>query len=241
MMDVDGHLFRATIFNRIFLKTKLTYGQVIRVTGRFYKNLNNFTINDLVLCDDIVRDIIPVYKIKEIADNKYLEILDKVFHKYGRKLEETLPIEYINRHGLLDFKSSVKLVSKEKVNNIIGISDYVEKRDLYLGKSPIYDGVDIGVNINQFFANHFAIFGNSGSGKSYSMVFLAQKVRRKFEGSPTFVILTDREELNSQISDTFENCGLLGKTKASQFIATSGDDLVQKLKGNPFLKLCRQL
>lgn len=72
-----------------------------------------------------------------------------------------------------------------------------------------------------------------GSGKSYSMAFFAQKVRRKFEGSPTFVILTDREELNSQISDTFENCGLLGKTKAAKFIATSGDDLVQKLKGNP--------
>lgn len=72
-----------------------------------------------------------------------------------------------------------------------------------------------------------------GSGKSYSMVFLAQKVRRKFEGSPTFVILTDREELNSQISDTFENCGLLGKTKAAKFIATSGNDLMQKLKGNP--------
>ena len=72
-----------------------------------------------------------------------------------------------------------------------------------------------------------------GSGKSYSMVFLAQKVRRKFEGSPTFVILTDREELNSQISDTFENCGLLGKTKAAKFIATSGNDLVQKLNGNP--------
>lgn len=72
-----------------------------------------------------------------------------------------------------------------------------------------------------------------GSGKSYSMVFLAQKIRRKFAGSPTIVILTDRDELNKQISDTFENCGLLGKTKASQFIATSGEDLVQKLKGNP--------
>ena len=71
------------------------------------------------------------------------------------------------------------------------------------------------------------------SGKSYSMVFLAQKIRRKFAGSPTFVILTDRDELNKQISDTFENCGLLGKTKAAQFIAASGDDLVQKLKGNP--------
>lgn len=72
-----------------------------------------------------------------------------------------------------------------------------------------------------------------GSGKSYSMVFLAQKIRRKFEGSPTFVILTDRDELNKQISDTFENCGLLGDVKASRFIATSGDDLIQKLKGNP--------
>ncbi len=72
-----------------------------------------------------------------------------------------------------------------------------------------------------------------GSGKSYSMVFLTQKIRRKFEGSPTFVILTDRDELNKQISDTFENCGLLGDVKASQFIATSGADLIQKLKGNP--------
>lgn len=72
-----------------------------------------------------------------------------------------------------------------------------------------------------------------GSGKSYSMVFLAQKIRRKFAGSPTVVVLTDREELNKQISDTFENCGLLGKTKASRFIASSGDDLVRKLRGNP--------
>lgn len=72
-----------------------------------------------------------------------------------------------------------------------------------------------------------------GSGKSYSMLFLAQKIRRKFVGSPTIVVLTDRDELNKQISDTFENCGLLGKTKASKFIATSGDDLVSKLRANP--------
>ena len=72
-----------------------------------------------------------------------------------------------------------------------------------------------------------------GSGKSYSMVFLSQKIRRKFSGSPTIVIMTDRDELNSQISDTFENCGLLGKSKAAKFIATSGDDLIDKLKGNP--------
>ena len=65
------------------------------------------------------------------------------------------------------------------------------------------------------------------------MLFLAQKIRRKFPGSPTFVILTDREELNTQISDTFENCGLLGDTKAARYIAVSGSDLVRKLRGNP--------
>lgn len=73
-----------------------------------------------------------------------------------------------------------------------------------------------------------------GSGKSYSMAFFAQKIRRKMSGSPTFVVLTDREELNTQISDTFENCGILGKdSKAKQCIATSGEDLITKLKGNP--------
>lgn len=72
-----------------------------------------------------------------------------------------------------------------------------------------------------------------GSGKSYSMLFLACKIRRKFVGSPTIVILTDREELNKQISDTFENCGVLGNVKAKSFIASSGDDLITKLKGNP--------
>ena len=72
-----------------------------------------------------------------------------------------------------------------------------------------------------------------GSGKSYSMVFLSQKIRRKFAGSPTIVVLTDRDELNTQISDTFVNCGILGKTKSEQYIATSGSDLIAKLKGNP--------
>ncbi len=71
-----------------------------------------------------------------------------------------------------------------------------------------------------------------GSGKSYSMVFLAQKIRRKFAGSPTFVILTDRDELNKQISDTFEACGQFSG-KARQYIPSSGNQLHEMLHGNP--------
>ncbi len=72
-----------------------------------------------------------------------------------------------------------------------------------------------------------------GSGKSYSMVFLAEKIRRKFAGSPTFLVLTDREELDRQISETFESCGCLAGVPAERCRATSGKDLIEKLNGNP--------
>ena len=72
-----------------------------------------------------------------------------------------------------------------------------------------------------------------GSGKSYSMVFLAQKIRRKFAGTPTIVVLTDREELNKQISGTFAGCGLLGEADPKSYMAQSGNDLHDRLTGNP--------
>lgn len=72
-----------------------------------------------------------------------------------------------------------------------------------------------------------------GSGKSYSMLFLAEKIRRTQPGSPTFLVLTDRDELNKQISETFESCGCLAGVPAARCRAISGEDLVAKLKGNP--------
>ena len=42
-----------------------------------------------------------------------------------------------------------------------------------------------------------------GSGKSLSMLFFAQKVLRTLPGNWTFVIVTDRDELDDQIYKTF--------------------------------------
>jgi type I restriction enzyme R subunit len=47
-----------------------------------------------------------------------------------------------------------------------------------------------------------------GSGKSYSMAFFAEKVRRVVPGNFTFVITTDREDLDDQIWRTFSGCGV---------------------------------
>jgi type I restriction enzyme, R subunit len=47
-----------------------------------------------------------------------------------------------------------------------------------------------------------------GSGKSYSMAFFAEKVRRVVPGNFTFIVLTDRIELDGQIFRTFVGCGV---------------------------------
>ena len=48
-----------------------------------------------------------------------------------------------------------------------------------------------------------------GAGKSYSMVFFTRKVHRKLGGNFTFVILTDRDDLDTQIYKTFAGCGVV--------------------------------
>ncbi len=48
-----------------------------------------------------------------------------------------------------------------------------------------------------------------GSGKSYSIVMFTRKVRRKLGGNFTFLMLTDRDDLDTQIYKTFANCGVV--------------------------------
>ena len=69
-----------------------------------------------------------------------------------------------------------------------------------------------------------------GSGKSYSMAFFAEKVRRVVPGNFTFVVITDREDLDDQIWRTFIGCGV---TDAKTPRASSGHDLKEILKQNP--------
>ena len=68
-----------------------------------------------------------------------------------------------------------------------------------------------------------------GSGKSYSMAFFAEKVRRKLEGNFTFLLMTDRNDLDSQIYKTFAGCGIADDQTPR---AASGDDLEERLKEN---------
>jgi type I restriction enzyme R subunit len=69
-----------------------------------------------------------------------------------------------------------------------------------------------------------------GSGKSFSMVFFAQKVMRKLPGNWSFVVVTDRVELDEQIARTFAACGAVND--ATDCHAGSGAHLRELLAGN---------
>ncbi len=71
-----------------------------------------------------------------------------------------------------------------------------------------------------------------GSGKSFSMVFFAQKILRKVPGDWTFVVVTDRVELDEQIAKTFKACGAVSKAEGDACHAQSGSYLRELLGGN---------
>ncbi|ETU77346.1 DEAD/DEAH box helicase [Pseudomonas aeruginosa] len=76
-------------------------------------------------------------------------------------------------------------------------------------------------------AGRLGVFWHTqGSGKSLSMVFFAQKILRKIPGNWTFVIVTDRNELDEQIYKTFAATGAVGEVEAH---AISGAHLKQLL------------
>ncbi len=71
-----------------------------------------------------------------------------------------------------------------------------------------------------------------GSGKSFSMVFFAQKIMRKIPGNWTFVVITDRVELDDQIAKTFKACGAVSDAESKECHARSGAHLAELLAGN---------
>lgn len=67
-----------------------------------------------------------------------------------------------------------------------------------------------------------------GSGKSFSMAFLTQKIRRKVRGNFKFVFVTDREDLEDQLYKTFVRSKLISDRESVR--ANSSKDLIAKIQ-----------
>lgn len=69
--------------------------------------------------------------------------------------------------------ANIRVIKPEEVPMFMGKD---EAGFMELGQSPLYDNTKIYLNVNNFFSNHFAIFGNTGSGKSCGVSRLFQNM-----------------------------------------------------------------
>lgn len=156
------------------------------------------------------------------------------FYRFKR-IEETdpepLPIEPllpILLSGMLDKKRLLDIIENftlfDRGHKIIA------RNHQYLGVNRLIERLqsnDPSVR-EELAAGRLGVFWHTqGSGKSYSMVFLTEKIHRKISGQYTFVIVTDRTELDDQIAQTYTHCGC---ANAAQHQANSGADLRKKLQ-----------
>lgn len=94
----------------------------------------------------------------------------------------------------------------------------VAKNHQYIGVNNAVESLRSGTD------GRLGVFWHTqGSGKSYSMVFFAQKVLRKIPGNWTFVVITDRLDLDRQIYKNFARAGAVTELEENVRASDSGD------------------
>ena len=155
-------------------------GNIVDINGNYVTVKINFNVSQYgnlmnvhVVFDDgqkkIVGEILKV-TITEITIGIVGEILDKLF---------------IPGIGLKpSFASNVRIITNEELTLVLGPQEIEDSNRIYLGKSSIYNGYKVNINVNEFFSNHFAILGNTGSGKSSTFARIIQNIFTKSKYLP---------------------------------------------------------
>jgi type I restriction enzyme, R subunit len=134
---------------------------------------------------------------------------------------ETIIRGTCDKTQLLDIVENFTLFSEEK-GNLIKLA---AKNHQYLGVNNCLEAVQK-IRENQ---GKLGVFWHTqGSGKSFSMQFFSQKVHRTITGNWTFVIITDRDDLDNQIYKNFAKTGAVTEPEEN-VRATSGEHLKQLL------------
>lgn len=76
------------------------------------------------------------------------------------------------------FSSNIRVITIPELQKIYGMQETTNET-VFMGTSNIYKNYKINLDINKFFSNHFSIIGNSGSGKSYTVAGLLQRLYKK--------------------------------------------------------------
>lgn len=121
-------------------------------------------------------DLMNVHVVFEAPDQAILgeveEVTDEIIKI--RFLGEFMNGKYVSgviRKPVLS--SVIRTINDQELMAIVGVYD---SSTFKLGRSSIYTNFEVCVDINNLFANHMAVFGNTGSGKSCGVARLVQNI-----------------------------------------------------------------
>jgi len=147
---------------------------------------------------------------KKIRDEKEIEKISL----------ETLIMGTCEQHRFMDLLENFTLFTSIKGKPV----KILAKNHQFLG---VNNAIKSFKKIKQNQGRLGVFWHTQGAGKSFSMMFFSQKILRKFKGNYTFVIVTDRDALDTQICENFEKAGIVIEKKVR---AENGEHLKQLLR-----------
>ena len=142
---------------------------------------------------DIYDDTVILENKTGLIDSNYLNI-HVIFNDNNRKIVgeitsiskheikinlvgEIIEDKFIN--GIIrkpNLSNGCRIIYKSEVEALVGSQDLDNENTFYIGKSTVYEGFNVTGSLNEFFSNHFAVMGNTGSGKSCSVTRILQNI-----------------------------------------------------------------
>ena len=195
----------------VFIELK---NSIVKIQEAYDKNLQDYK-----------RDIPNLFAFNQICVlSNGIETRVGAFNAYYEHFFEWLRVndekEKVDRIAIIENGLSIQtlidgLFVKER------LIDYIENFILFenqktkiIAKNHQYMGVN---NLMESVYNRKELNGKlgvfwhtQGSGKSYSMIMFARKVKRKVSGNFTFLVITDREDLDTQIFKNFSRTEVIG-------------------------------
>lgn len=160
--------------------------------------------------EDISEDIMKVHFLGEIAGERFFA--------------------GVIRKPSLDAK--IRLITKEELMLLTGLP---KADNMLLGTSPLYENMPIYANMNDLFSNHMAIFGNTGSGKSWGVARLIQNLfsNNKYIPYRANIFLFDAY---GEYHNAFKNLNQLNPNYNFKFYTTNVHQ-VSKEEGGELLRI----
>ncbi|MDD5835879.1 MAG: ATP-binding protein [bacterium] len=147
------------------------FGKILRIKDNFIYLENRMQVAETnligynVIFKDASKDIVG--EIQNISITE-IEILLLGQIKDGRYLAGILKKPNAD--------ATARIITKRELEYLLGSQDYSNKNNLLVGNSLVYDTFKVTADKNKFFSGHFAILGNTGSGKSCAAARLLQNL-----------------------------------------------------------------